>query len=72
MFGVPSTRIAELSRPNYAHEVEEYARLEHPQEEARTILLLALKAAKDHSATAHRHFWSFRTLTTPEAVSEKA
>ncbi|MCI4348344.1 MAG: hypothetical protein L3J97_06995 [Thermoplasmata archaeon] len=44
MFGIPSTRIAELSRPDRNPEFAEYARLEHRHEDPRTVLLLALAA----------------------------
>jgi len=50
MFGMPSTRIAELSRPDYHRELAEYARLEYPREAVRTVLLLALAAQEEAKA----------------------
>jgi hypothetical protein len=73
MFGIPTTRIAELSRPNYARDVAEYARLEHPQEDARTVILLVLAAAQDHAEAPRRRFWFFRSQAAARGVvPEKA
>ncbi|MFZ0831388.1 MAG: hypothetical protein WCB18_00090 [Thermoplasmata archaeon] len=73
MFGIPSARIAEMSRPDYAREVADYTRLEYPQEDSRTVILQALAAIKEHPTPPRRHFWSFRSgSTATEVVSNKA
>jgi len=73
MFGIPSARIAEMSRPDYAREVADYTRLEYPQEDARSVILQAIAAAQDHPTPPRRHFWLFRSsATASEVVSNKA
>ena len=73
MFGMPTTRIAELSRPDYARDLAEYARLEYPSEDARTVLLQALAAERATTGVRRRRFRLFgSSATRPEAVSAKA
>lgn len=45
MLGMDATRFAELSRPGYALALDEYARLEFPREDPRTVSVLARAAA---------------------------
>lgn len=45
MFGLPNTRLAELSRADYDRNLTEFARLEYPREDPRSILTQALRAA---------------------------
>jgi hypothetical protein len=49
MWGVIGPRIAELSRPDYARDLAEYARLEYPREDVRTVRLQAIEAARDRT-----------------------
>jgi len=73
MFGIPSARIAEMSRPDYARELDAYARLEYPREDPRTVSLLALAATKGPAEPPRRRFRFFRsTQATTEVVSAKA
>ena len=44
MFGLPSTRLAELSRPDYDRNLTEFARLEFPHEDPRSIRAQALRS----------------------------
>jgi hypothetical protein len=73
MFAIPIARIAELSRPDYARETAEYARLEYPHEDARTVILQAIAAAEDRPAPSRRWFRLSRsTPTATDAVPAKA
>lgn len=45
MFGYHERRIAEMSRSGYARDLAEYARLEYPTEDPRTVSLQAREAA---------------------------
>lgn len=45
MLGMDATRFVELSRPGYARALDEYARLEYPREDPRTVELLARATA---------------------------
>jgi hypothetical protein len=68
MFGLPSTRIAEMSRPDYAREVAEYTRLEYPHEDARAVIAQALAAVARETPKPRRHFWVFRSGGAVEEV----
>jgi hypothetical protein len=60
MFGFPDARLAEKSRPNYTRDLEEYARLEYPQEDPRTVSLRFLGSAEEPPKPVHRRFPLFR------------
>jgi hypothetical protein len=63
MFEVPNVRAAERSRPNYARELDEYARLEYPREDVRTISSQALAAVRDSVKHPRSWFSIFRWHT---------
>ena len=73
MFGIPATRIAELSRPEYSQELAEYARLEFPHEDARSVLGQALAADRAAKALVRKRFRLFRRpARRPEPVPANA
>jgi hypothetical protein len=65
MFGFPDARLAEKSRPNYIREIAEFARLEYPQEDLRTVSLRLLESAEELPKRAHRPFHLFRRAEVP-------
>jgi hypothetical protein len=60
MFGFPDARISEMSRPNYLRDLAEYARLEYPEEDPRTVGLRLLGSAEGSPKPVHRRFHLFR------------
>jgi hypothetical protein len=65
MFGIYQAHLVEPSRPSYHRELDEYARLEYPLEDPRTVSLLALAAAKRRERRARPRFWLFRWFHAP-------
>ncbi|MGC2289183.1 MAG: hypothetical protein WA688_04930 [Thermoplasmata archaeon] len=65
MFAIPNSRIAEMSRPNFARQLDEYARLEYPREDAISVRQLALEAVKESPAPPRVGFRFFRWRATP-------
>jgi hypothetical protein len=60
MFEIPNIRAAERRRSSHSGDLDEYARLEFPQEDVRTIRSLAMAAVEGAVERRHRWFPFFR------------
>jgi hypothetical protein len=60
MFGYLDAQLAERSRPDYACQLAEYARLEFPQEDPASVSHRAFAAAEQEPQLVQRRFWPFR------------
>jgi hypothetical protein len=69
MFGIPDARVAEKSRPNYFRDLAEYARLEYPQEDPRTVSLQFLESVGKPPKPAHRRFRFLRHTEVPSKAA---
>lgn len=73
MFGIPTTRAAELSRPDYPRELAEFARLEYPLEDVRTLFRQVLAAQEKSRTTSRRWFhWFCFSGVAKEVTPAKA
>lgn len=69
MFGVLLPRLPAPSRPGPHADVREYARLEHPHEDPRTIEAIALAALPASDDHPRRFFRWFRRRTPAGAAT---
>ena len=59
MLAMTTTRIAELSRPDYVRDLREYAGLEFPREDLYFLNQVAVAAARESAAAPRRRFRFF-------------
>jgi hypothetical protein len=73
MFAMTAARIAELSQPDYARDLREYARLEFPHEDLHLLHQIAVEAAKESEGVPRRRFHLFGSRPkTGQVASAKA
>jgi hypothetical protein len=73
MFAITNARIAELSQPDYARDLREYARLEFPHEDLHLLHEIAVAAARETEGMPRRRFHLFGSRPKArEVVSAKA
>lgn len=73
MQGYYEARLAERFRPRLTADLEEFARLEFPHEDPRTVGQLVAAATENASTRPRRHLWSTRVpKPTTEGSSAKA
>jgi hypothetical protein len=61
MFEISQVRASEKNRPEYLRQLDDYARLEYPHEDVRTVSSLALASVKAPVEPPRRWLSFFRT-----------
>lgn len=73
MQGYYEAQLAERFRPRLTADLEEFARLEFPTEDPRTVRQLVVAATENASTRPRRHLWFSRVpKPTTEGSSAKA
>jgi hypothetical protein len=67
MLGYQEARLAERSRPNFTPELAEFARLEYPREDPRTVGQLVVASVEN---AMKRPRWRFRFSRDPKPTAK--